>query len=110
MHYQCMSKGQLEEHTYLFVSRIIHCNSCSIIHCNSFTTVVLQKVLGRTFVMVQCAIRMILDHSSFVARLLFGFLPYFCLSACKTQHCNSCRTSISLLNHVPSWNGNSISV
>jgi hypothetical protein len=26
---------------------------------------------------------MILDHSSFVARLLFGFLPYYLPSACK---------------------------
>jgi hypothetical protein len=36
-----------------------------------------HDIMGRTFVMVQLCHLNDLDHSSFVARFLFGFLPYF---------------------------------
>jgi hypothetical protein len=50
-------------------------------HCGSYNCLgdcYKDKMIGeRTFVMVQLCHSNDLDHSSFVARLLFGFLPYF---------------------------------
>jgi hypothetical protein len=49
-----------------------------IVYCKIFTSELpALAVLGRTFVMVQLCHSNDFGHSSFVDRLLFGFLPYF---------------------------------
>jgi hypothetical protein len=55
------------------------CVTAAVAHVQRFCfpslTVAEREVLGRTIVMVQLCHRMIYVHSSFAARLLFGFLP-----------------------------------